>query len=335
MSASERLDARKRERRRRPLRVGIIGARRRVQGLGPFVARDLVAAGADVPSFLVTSEASAALAREALREHAGIAPRGYTDLETMLGGEPLDALAILSPAETHGRYLEAAAEAGLHVLCEKPFVWGGADPVGRAEAILESFAARRLLVWENCQWPCTLEGFEALHPGALAAPPKRFEMELEPVRRGLASLGDALPHPLSLLQHLVPGEHAALEDVRFSTRDPAADALSVRFRYRTESRHCDVSVHLTRGEKPPRRAAYALDGRRARRVVAAPDYRLSFVDADRSVSIADPLTLLVAEFVAALEDVTKGAIPPPARAIRQRMQLLADLATAYTSEEIR
>ena len=38
----------------RPPRVGIIGARRRRQGLGPFVARDLRAAGAEIPCFLAT-----------------------------------------------------------------------------------------------------------------------------------------------------------------------------------------------------------------------------------------------------------------------------------------
>lgn len=326
---------RARARRRVRPRVGIIGARRRVQGLGPFVARDLVAAGAEVPCYLATSAASAELAQQGLREHAGIAPQAYTELETLLAREPLDALAILSPAETHARYLEAAADAGLHVLCEKPFVWGGSDPVGRTDALLGRFAAKQLLVWENCQWPLTLPGFEALHPDALAAPPTRFEMELEPISRGLTSLADALPHPLSLLQQLVPGEHAVLEDLRFSTHDPRADTLSIWFRYRTEWRHCDVAVHLRRREAGPRQAAYALDGRRARRVVAPPDYRLSFADADRSVSIADPLTLLVAEFVAALADVGQGAIPPPARSIRQRMQLLSDLAAAYASEEIR
>ncbi len=53
------------------------------------------------------------------------------------------------------------------------------------------------------------------------------------------------------------------------------------------------------------------------------------------MSIADPLTQRVAEFVSALVDVTLGAIPLPARSIRQRMQLLIDLATAYATEEIR
>jgi predicted dehydrogenase len=314
--------------------VGIIGARRVRQGLGPYVARDLLAAGASVPCFLATSGASLEIARRELRDTLGIEPRGHLDLAGMLSSERLDALAILSPAPTHARYLEAAARAGLHVLCEKPFVWDEPDPVSRTRALLDGFTARGLRVFENCQWPYTLAGFEALHPGALAEPPRHFEMELEPESRGRDSLGDALPHALSLLQALVPGEDARVEAIDYSTRDPGADALSVRFRYRTEARTCEAAVHLRHGTRLPRNASYSLDGRRARRLVSAPGYRLCFADADRSVPIADPLTQLVADFAAALAGTGHGAAPPTTRILR-RMQLLSALVSAWASEEIR
>ncbi len=316
-------------------RVGIVGARRRRQGLGPFVARDLVAAGAEVPCFLCTSSESNAEALLALAETARIEPRGYLEMAEMLAEERLDAVAILSPAEHHAEHLAAAAAAGVHVLCEKPFVWGGADPVSAAGALLERFAGQGLLVWENCQWPYTLSGYEALYPGSLAAPPSHFAMELEPITRGLASLADTLPHALSLLQALLPGAQAAVEAPRFSSRDPAADSLTIGFHYRTESHACEVEVRLKRRAKQPHHAAYALDGRSARRVVALPDYQLSFAAAGRSVPIADPLTSLVADFVAALTEIPQGAAPPPTRRIRQRLQLLVALATAYASEETR
>jgi predicted dehydrogenase len=316
-------------------RVGIVGARRRRQGLGPFVARDLVAAGAEVPCFLCTSSESNAEALRALTATAGIEPNGYLDLKEMLAKERLDAVAILSPAEHHADHLAAAAAAGVHVLCEKPFVWGGTDPVGTADALLERFAKKGLLVWENCQWPYTLPGYEALYPGGLAAPPARFEMELEPISRGLASLADTLPHALSLLQALLPGAEAAVEVPRFSSRYPAADSLTIRFRYQTESHACEVELRLAHRAEQPHHAGYALDGRSVRRVVSLPDYQLSFVAAGRSVPIADPLTSLVADFVAALAETPQGAAPPPTRRIRQRLQLLVAIATAYASEETR
>jgi len=107
--------------------VGLVGARRRRQGLGPFVARDLVRAGARVPCFAATSAATRDAASGQLAATCGIEARGYTNVDEMLARERLDALAILSPAETHAAYLESALAAGLHVLCEKPLVWGRPD----------------------------------------------------------------------------------------------------------------------------------------------------------------------------------------------------------------
>jgi hypothetical protein len=154
-------------------------------------------------------------------------------------------------------------------------------------------------------------------------------MELQPASRGLRSLADSMPHPLSLLQALVPGAEARIEDVWFSTRDPASATQTVRFRYRSEGHVVESEVRLEQNETPPRRAAYALDGRRARRLVSPQDYRLSFVDANRSVPVPDPLSLLIADFVAALGDTPGEGRRTRGREISQRMQLLADIAGAY------
>ena len=311
-------------------RVGILGARRVRQGLGPFVARDLVAAGATVPCFLVSSAATIEPARRALRESSGVDARGYTELGALLANESLDALAILTPSESHAHYLQAVAEAGVHALCEKPLCWGSAGLVATAERCVQGFAERGLLLAENCQWPFTLPAFEALHPGSQGAPPRRFRMEMEPSSRGLQSLGDALPHPISVLQALLPGA-PAVRDVAFSTRDPQAPQLEVRFRYETAAGACDAEVLLTHSERWPRRTAYSIDGRRAERRVSPEDYRLCFADAERSVPLPDPLTRLVADFVDALRSGLETQPDP----ILQRMQVLVQIAATYAPEEIR
>ena len=313
-------------------RVGLIGARRRRQGLGPFVARDLLAAGAEVPCFLATSEQTREAAARALFELCGLEARGYLDLDEMLAREELDGLAILSPAECHAEHLEAALRGGVDVLCEKPFVWEVPDLTERTRELVDAIETRGRVLWENCQWPYTLPAFEALHPGALAAPPQRFEMELQPASRGLRSLADSMPHPLSLLQALVPGAEARVEDVCFSTRDPASATQTVRFRYCCAGHDVASEVRLEQNEKPPRRAAFALNGRRARRLVSPEDYRLSFADANRSVPVPDPLALLIADFVAALGDTPGKGRRTRGREISQRMQLLADIASAYQDE---
>ena len=310
-------------------RVGIVGGRRSRQGLGPFVARDLAAGGAQVPCFLVTREANREPARRALREIAGVESRGYLDLDEMLSRESLDALAILSPAETHARHLETAASRGLHVLCEKPLVWGVPDLAATAARLVTRFEQQGLLLVENCQWPFTLPAFEALHPGSLAQPPRRFAMHLEPASRGLQSLADSLPHPISVLQALLPGA-PHVREIEFSTRAPAP-RLELRFRFETDTAACDALVVLTHSDRQPRRAEIELDGRRAQRLVSEEGYRLCFRDALRSVPLPDPLTQLVAGFVGALREGRAAQVD----SILQRMRVIAAIAASYAPEEIR
>ena len=317
-------------------RVGIVGARRVRQGLGPFVARDLVAARVEVPCFLVTSQRSIAPALAEIERHAGISPRAYSDVERMLDAEALDALAILSPAETHEEYLWRAVRHGLPVLCEKPLVWGMRDPADSASELVGAFVARELLLYENCQWPFALTGFEQLHPGVLERPPRRLRMELQPVSRGRQALGDSLSHPLSLLQTLLPGDEPSIEALAFEPDRPLRDTepLTVRFRYRSDGLACEAELALTHAETLPRRAALAIDGREGVRVVAPETYRLSWVAPDhRSVPMDDPLTSLVADFTGRLRVPDAADRHSRARDIEQRMALLTEIASAYPHQE--
>ena len=314
-------------------RVGIIGARRVRQGLGPFVVRDLVGAGVAVPCFAVTSPSSIGPALADIEKHAAVSPCGYASAEEMLERERLDAVAILSPAESHEAYLDLAARRGLAALCEKPLVWGGGELEARAAERVAAFSERRLLLYENCQWPFTLPAFERLHPGALAAPPRRFRMELQPASRGLAALGDTLSHPISLLQALLPGDAPAVE--AFSADLPrGSEPLTLRFDYRSGVDSCAVEVLLRPDAKLPRHAAIEIDGRAAVRVVAPETYQLSFAASERIVPMDDPLTSLVADFAARLRTPDEADRISRASHIEQRMRLLTELAGAYLRQEI-
>jgi len=311
--------------------VGLVGARRRRQGLGPFVARDLVRAGARVPCFVATSAATRDAARGQLAARCGIEARGYTDLDEMLARERLDALAILSPAETRGDYLESALAAGLHVLCDKPLVWGRPDLAAEAARLVDAFDRAGLRIRENCQWPYTLPAYEHLFPGALARPPERFFMRMQPASAGVQAFGDSLPHILSLLQALVPGGNPTLVDARFAVLDPERGDQTVAFEYRTDRWSTRVDVDLTPTDASPRQAAFALDGRLARRRVEDESYRLSFASDDgRWVPLDDPMTLLIADFVG---DLAAGRRPSRSAGIAERMALLGQLVDARSDLE--
>jgi len=319
-----------------PLRVGLIGARRARQGLGPFLARDLRAAGAEVPCFQVTTETSVAEAERQLREIAGVEARGYTDLSALLAGETLDALVISSPHESHADALAAAAEADLHVLCEKPLVWGEGDLAVRAAACVAAFEKRGLELWENCQWPYTLAAFERLHPGSTGAPPQHFSMKLRPAGTGAKMLADSLPHPLSLLQRLAPGPEPRIDEVAFSTTAPDAAHIRVHFRYCSGASETACEVELRPTQAHPREVALTIDGRQAVRRTTRPEYRLSYEDGERSVPLDDPMSLLVTDFVTAVTragseaaPVDKSAAHVRHRLIVERMALLGQARTAW------
>jgi predicted dehydrogenase len=292
-------------------RVALIGARRVRQGLGPFVARHLAELGAEVPCFLGTRAETIAESERAL------GARGYADLGELLARERPDALAILSPSETHERYLEAALEARVHVLCEKPLLWEGAALAARAARLCERFAAERLLLRESCQWPYTLPAYRALHPGV--GPIRSFAMRLSPASSDPRQmLGDALSHPLSLLQALTAGAPASAEDVAIAA---GPGEVELRFAYRTPTCEVASELRLRTGERPPREAAYAVNGHWAEREIRPSDYAFCFRDGTREVAAPDPLRELLRDFLAALP--TRGEPGAPDPHVAPRMALLA------------
>jgi predicted dehydrogenase len=299
------------------MRVALIGARRARQGLGPYVARHLVALGAEVPCFLGTRSETIAESERAL------GARGYADLAELLAREKPDALAILSPSETHERYLEAALEARVHVLCEKPLLWNGAGLARRAALLAERFAATGLLLRESCQWPYTLAAYRALHPGV--GPPRSFAMRLSPAsHEPRQMLGDALSHPLSLLQALA-GVAARVEEVALAARP---GEVELRFAYRTPTFSVASELRLRSADRLPREAAYAVNGHWAEREIRPSDYAFRFRDGAREVDVPDPLRELLRDFLAAL--ATRGGPDP---AISARMALLEQILEALPAAE--
>ncbi|MEX2206723.1 MAG: Gfo/Idh/MocA family oxidoreductase [Myxococcota bacterium] len=313
-------------------RVALVGARRARQGLGPFVARDLEAAGVEVRAVLGTRASSASNAADELARRFGIRARSYASLDHLLASEAIDALVILSPAETHERYLRAALEARLHVLCEKPLMWGAPDPALRARELVDGFRARGLLLEENCQWPQVLGAFRDLHPDWDGRPPESLWMLLAPVRRGADALRDSLPHPLSLLQALCPDPDPRLEEIRFETARGVPETLRVRFRYCVRGARVACNVELVADAHVPRPAALALDGRRAERRIRLPDYRMELSDGARVVPLPDPLTRHLAVFAGNLAGVLAGSAPPDPAPIARRLDMLAALVDAFPDE---
>lgn len=298
-------------------KIAIVGPRRARQGLGPFVARAFKTAGAEVSCFLCSRKSSLKAASSELVVIADVHARGYSNLESMLKTEDLDAVAILSPRQTHQSFLEAALKSRLHTFCEKPLVWGGDKPSAVAVDLVKKFERQNLLLMENSQWPETLRGFLDLHPKAMKSQPRDFTMRLSPASEGLEMIVDSLSHPISLLQawtsFFEPFEqNCRVERPTFKRYNTAGVmGISVSFQFRRGAIRVSARVDLVRQIEQPRVANYSLNGFMAERLVDMSDYSMFLSDSDRRVALVDPLTLRVARFVSELR-LKLGGRPRPA-----------------------
>ena len=85
-------------------------------------------------------------AKAAARAREFSIPAVYRDAAAMFAGDAFDALDVASPRETHGGWVEAAADRGIGVLCQKPL----APSLAEAEALVSKVEHQcRLMVHEN------------------------------------------------------------------------------------------------------------------------------------------------------------------------------------------
>lgn len=111
----------------RPLRAGLLGA----GSISRAHAAGYLAAGADLVA-IADPDADAAARRAEAFGIGGV----YADAAAMFADADLDVVSIATPVSTHHDLVLAAAEAGVHVLCEKPI----ALDLAQADAMIEAAA---------------------------------------------------------------------------------------------------------------------------------------------------------------------------------------------------
>jgi predicted dehydrogenase len=95
------------------IRIAVVGAGRMGLTHAENLARRIH--GAKLTAVTTSDEARAAQVRSCCGQVAI-----YPDLQSLLGGEKLDAVCISSSTSAHADNVEACAAAGLHIFCEKP-----------------------------------------------------------------------------------------------------------------------------------------------------------------------------------------------------------------------
>lgn len=293
------------------LAIGIVGARRLREGLGPFVARILRDEGATIAGVCGRSIESATIAAAELKQSFGISAPAFADLASLVREARPDGIAICTPFDAHKNHLLEAGNLGVSAICEKPLVWNeGEDPALATEEILAAFAKKRRGIVLNAQWPQMLEPFFALYPEESAKEIRRFEMFLAPSGVGTAMIVDSLPHPLSMLFRIAgPGSP---ENISITYRLSGGFAeMDLSFVFRHARGAIDSLVHLKTETHRPRTAWFAINGKRVDREIRGPGYRFSLraaADAKgtpRSIDTEDPMRLQIRAFL----DALRGKMP--------------------------
>jgi hypothetical protein len=308
-----------------PHRIGIVGAGRSRQGLGPYLAKAFTIAGCRVHAVAGRDLAGAERAASALGRQLGhtvLACDGPMQL-----ARQVDALVIAGPVPCHLEALRAGLAAGVPCLCEKPLV--GVEDTAAARAVVDGFRDRGLLLVENCQWPFVLPAFHALYPERTSTPVRSLAMGLGPGFAGPAMVADSLSHALSMAMAVAPMPHDARPSaVRQTDGGPSATVNLVTFTLPATTGPIAVTLHLQHCAEPPRPAWFAVDGCRLDRRLGV-DYAQSFVRPDGvGMLVQDPLHQLVYGFVALLQAPNRERIHAEAAAVALRLELYAAVLSA-------
>lgn len=296
-------------------RIGLVGAGRRRNGLGPFLAAAFEAAGARVVGISGRSPEGAEAAAQQLGARLGHPVTAYSSAHLL--AQRVDALVVASPVAAHTEGLLAALASAVPCLCEKPLV-----PVGRTVdglALCAAFRQRGILLAENCQWPFVLPALWQLHPGLRDQRVRSVAMGLGPSGAGRAMIEDSISHVLSVVQALVPfGPGTLVKDVQQADPGERAEHNVLSFRLVDGTEDVAIELHLRHCPEQPRPAWLAVNGARIDRCIG-PNYEQSFVAQNESVPVPDPLWQLVYGFVAQLGPRNRERIPEPTDSLAVRL----------------
>ena len=286
------------------MKASIIGAGRTRNGIGEYIGKYLHQHGASVTSVLGTTDETSLKASFALRKY-GIEAHSYTDFDAMVHAEKPDLVVIASPGLTHYDYLLKCLDWGLHVFCEKPFIWGDHTEIRkRIEDIFEKARKKRITVAMNSQWPFSLADYEKICGKIRIEAKNNFFVRMSPFSPGRAMIPESVPHPLSLLYcRLGAGK---IEKLNFESE--AEGELNIRFTYLFETRTCDVLIKLVHQKTPPRDFSFGFNEKIVARSLDLNHYEIFFNYGDKKMKITDPLELSVVNFMEAVQNKTEPFI---------------------------
>ncbi|MBA2880799.1 hypothetical protein HNR65_001117 [Desulfosalsimonas propionicica] len=313
------------------MKTAIIGAGRKRNGIGQYIAKYFHQSGAQVTAVLGTTESSAQQAALSLASY-GITAAAYTGFSEMIEKKRPEAAVIASPVDTHYHYLAQCIDHGVHIFCEKPFV-SMDDIAGDAGACLGSVfyeaGRRNLKIAMNAQWPFSLPFYECLCGPVAPDETQNFFIQLAPSVSGKDMILDSVPHALSMLYRVFGSGDVAGLHIRENKKNKVMEII---FDYVHSGGVCRTMIELVHTLSQPRDFAYGFNNKIVHRIIDVETYDICFQYQGQTIHITDPLELSVQDF---LSSVIKKR--PPAmgeQMIINNMALLAQIYQNYSNAEL-
>lgn len=285
------------------MKVSIIGAGRNNNGIGEYIAKYFHQNKATVNSVLGTTNKTARHAANSLKKY-GVQASAYTDFYQMIAEKKPDSVVIASPLPTHFDYLIKSVDAGLHVFCEKPFMWNNQDdPHKQVDFILQKAEDRKLKIAMNSQWPFSLPYYETLCGPIDRKKTDTFFMHLSPMVTGKEMILDSIPHALSLL-YFTLGKGKMIK----TSIESDGSKMIIRFIYTTQTNNCKVLINLERQKRQPRSFKFGFNDKIVYRVLDLKGYDIYFKYLDKTLKLVDPLELSVKDFISSVSTKTEPQI---------------------------
>jgi len=288
------------------MKVAIIGAGRNRNGIGQFIGKYFQKSGATVISVLGTTEKTSHNASSNLKQY-GINATAYTDLNGMVGDEKPDTVVIASPSPTHYEYLTKCTEAGLHIFCEKPFIWYEGDDIQELlDTTFKRAENKNLKIAMNAQWPFSIPYYEELCGPIDSKKVDSFFISLSPICTGKEMIVESVPHALSILYYIF-GE-GKITDLN---TEPQKDKMTIKFNYSSNIKACKVLIKLIRKEYQPRDFSFGFNDRIVNRVLDLKSYDIYFSYGNKTLKIVDPLEMSVKNFISSVRGKREPLIGKP------------------------
>ncbi|MEK6880938.1 MAG: Gfo/Idh/MocA family oxidoreductase [Nanoarchaeota archaeon] len=267
------------------LRVAILGA----SGIGRYHSREYKNAGCEVVAILGSSEESASKTSKMLEKEFDISVVPYYNLTKLLDCEDLNAVSISTPLKFHYEHVRKCLEAGLHILCEKPFVQNYEEALE-----LCNFAKQKnCILTVNTQWPSI---FPLIKQYFKDEKIEKFSMYMEPFGINKADLVmECLPHFNSMLLKLY--RQINPKSIKVEIKN---NCVKIKFNHVSGEEACAIEYLLKIKETKPTKMGFSINNHQFEREVRE-NYKQVLIHNRRDVvEIEDPLSVSIRTFVRAI-----------------------------------